>query len=351
MSPRHRLGVALLLDPPGSVEVDGLRRALGDSSLEAVAPHLTLVPPVNVRSGDLGQALGVVRRAAAAEEGPLDLDLGPVATFVPATPVVYLAVGGADLDRLARLRSAVVSGPFLRPDRWPWVPHVTLADQALAEEAGAALAALRHYRTHISFDRVVVLQEKHHRWHPLADAALGPPAVVGRGGLELEITEGRMPGPDVMAMAENQLVGIDDTEVRSNLAEFVGALGAGQPTQGVVLTGRREGGVAGAAVAWQSGQTGGPVNVTVLVDQACRRQGVGRALLAALEVSVRRRDWAVEAVRGYGPTEFFRQSSGWIRLVEPVCDVLARAVQATTAPRPRKGRKPADQTRPSRRAQ
>ena len=29
MSPRHRLGVALLLDPPASFEVDGLRRALG----------------------------------------------------------------------------------------------------------------------------------------------------------------------------------------------------------------------------------------------------------------------------------------------------------------------------------
>ena len=136
------------------------------------------------------------------------------------------------------------------------MPHVTLADQALAEDAGAALAALRHYRTHISFDRVVVLEEKHHRWHPLADAALGPPAVVGRGGLELEITEGRMPGPDVMAMAESQLVGIDDAEVRSNLAEFVGVLGAGQPTQSVVLTGRREGGVAGAAAAWQSGRDG-----------------------------------------------------------------------------------------------
>ena len=157
------------------------------------------------------------------------------------------------------------------------MPHVTVADQALAEDAGAALAALSHYRSHISFDRVVVLEERHHRWHPLADAVLGPPAVVGRGGLELEITEGRMPGPDVMAMAESQLVGIDDAEVRSNLAEFVGALGAGQPTQSVVLTGRREGGVAGAAVAWQSGQTAAPVNVTVLVDQRVPAPGRGKS--------------------------------------------------------------------------
>ena len=204
MSPRRRLGVALLLDPPGSVEVDGLRRALGDSSLDVIAPHLTLVSPINVRAGDLDEALAVARRAASGQDGPLELDLGPVATFVPSTPVVYLSVHGPDLDRLARLRSAVLSGPFRRPDRWPWVPHVTLADEALADEAEAALAALKHYRSHTSFDRVVVLEERQHRWHPLADACLGPPVVVGRGGLELEITEGRLLGPDVIAMAESR---------------------------------------------------------------------------------------------------------------------------------------------------
>ena len=58
MSPRHRLGVALLLDPPGSFEVDGLRRALGDTALGAVPAHVTLVPPVNVRSEHLGEPCG-----------------------------------------------------------------------------------------------------------------------------------------------------------------------------------------------------------------------------------------------------------------------------------------------------
>ncbi len=226
MSPRHRLGVALLLDPPGSVEVDGLRRALGDSSLEAVAPHLTLVPPVNVRSGDLGQALGVVRRAAAVEEGPLDLDLGPVATFVPASPVVYLAVGGADLDRWPGSAPPSCPGPSCDRTGGRGCRTSPSPTRPWPRRPGPLWPPCSHYRSHVSFDRVVVLEEKHHRWHPLADAALGPPAVVGRGGLELEITEGRMPGPDVMAMAESQLVGIDDAEVRSNLAEFVARVGS-----------------------------------------------------------------------------------------------------------------------------
>ena len=51
--------------------------------------------------------------------GALHLDLGPVATFVPASPVVYLAVGGPDFDRLARLRHDVMSGPFCGPTGGP----------------------------------------------------------------------------------------------------------------------------------------------------------------------------------------------------------------------------------------
>ena len=117
---------------------------------------------------------------------------------MPTNPVVYLAVGGTSMASLRRLREAVLAGPLLRPDRWPWVPHVTLADQASPEQAEAALAALPHYRSEVSFDRVVVMEEHERRWAPLSDAFLGPPAVIGRGGLELEITAGRVVGPDVI---------------------------------------------------------------------------------------------------------------------------------------------------------
>ena len=90
--PRRRLGVVLLIPPPIAHEVDGLRRALGDGFLGRVAPHVTLIPPVNVREDDLSAALAVVR-GAAASTGPLTLELGPVETFLPVNPVVYLAVG------------------------------------------------------------------------------------------------------------------------------------------------------------------------------------------------------------------------------------------------------------------
>jgi 2'-5' RNA ligase len=306
MSPRHRLGVALLLDPPGSIEVDGLRRALGDTALGAVPPHVTLVPPVNVRADDLGVVLRVLRHAASSQSGPIAAQLGPVSTFMPASPVVYLAVGGPDLDRLGRLRQAVVAGPMLRPDRWPWVPHVTLCDDAPAERTEAALAALSSYSTTALFDRVVLLEEREHRWQPLADACLGRPAVVGRGGLELEIVEGRLLGPDVIAMAGGSAEGA-----------LFSALDNAPAVSSIVLTGRRLGEVVGVAMGWQDGEVGRRVEVCVLVEEGSRRQGVGRALLQALQSSTARHGWATEGARGYGPEGFFEGASSWIREIHP----------------------------------
>src|SRR5687768_1707749 len=115
--PRRRFGVALLIPPPLDREIDGLRRACGDGSLGRIPPHLTLVPPVNVREDAVDRALAVLR-AAAASLGGLTLSLGPAATFHPHTPVLYLAVGG-DLERLARLRDEVFVAPLARRLTWP----------------------------------------------------------------------------------------------------------------------------------------------------------------------------------------------------------------------------------------
>jgi 2'-5' RNA ligase len=266
---------------------------------------VTLVPPVNVRAEDLGLALQVLRTAAQDQSGPIAVELGPVTTFMPASPVVYLAVGGPDLERLARLRQAVVAGPMLRPDHWPWVPHVTLTDDAQADRIEAALAALFSYSSETVFDRVVLLEEREHRWQPLADACLGRAAVVGRGGLELEIVEGRVLGPDVMAIADGEE------------AVFLAALDTVPAPSSIVLTGRRLGEVVGAATAWQDGEVGGTVEVCVLVEERSRRQGVGRALLHALHASVQRHGWAAEGARGYGPEGFFTSASAWIREIRP----------------------------------
>ncbi len=90
----------LLLPDPVAAEVDGLRRAFGDPAVDQVAPHITLVPPVNVAAEAYGEALAVLRRAAGGGAA-LHLRLGPVAAFPTDEHVAYLEV---------RRR---------RPRRWP----------------------------------------------------------------------------------------------------------------------------------------------------------------------------------------------------------------------------------------
>ncbi len=253
----------MVLDPPVADEVDGLRRAVGDPSLGRIPPHITLVPPVNVRRDDLPAALAVLRRAAAAVR-PLDLTIGAVATFLPANPVLYLGVGG-DTDGLRSLRDRVFAPPLERKLSWPWVPHVTLADGAPEDRIAAGMEAFASYARLAPVDRVVLLEEGPGRvWEPFADAALGPPARIGTGGLVLELTRGRLVDPLLKA-----------PPVRPGLAP---------PT---VVTAHREGEPVGWARAWLDHDG---THTEVFVVETHRRQGIGGHLRAHL-------DWALSRDR------------------------------------------------------
>jgi 2'-5' RNA ligase len=168
---RRRLGVVLLIPPPAAVEIDGLRRALGDGARTRIPPHVTLVPPVNVPEESLADALAVLR-AAAERTAPLDVRIGPAATFHPVNPVVYLQVGG-DGEPLATLRERVLVPPLDRPITHPFVPHVTVADEMEADRIPAAVAALADYVVDVRIDTVHLLEEGRGRvWRPIADVVL-----------------------------------------------------------------------------------------------------------------------------------------------------------------------------------
>lgn len=306
-SGRRRLGVALLLDEPVRSEVEGLRRAVGDPSLGRMVPHLTLVPPVNVRSADLPQALSRLRSAAAGQPGPLLGTLGPPGTFLPDNPVLYLEVGG-DLERLARLRDAVFHPPLARSLTWPWVPHITVGDGVPEERIQGALGVLAGYVAAAHFDRVVLLEEQRGRsWVPIADACLEPQVTVGTGGMAVEITRGRVVDPEALALLERE----EPLDARAAGAE--GSPPAGTPPvflHPIVLTARTGGAVVGAAAAWvdYSG-----ARVAVFVAGAHRRQGVGGHLLAHVESAARAAGWDFEVLLADGPAGFYESRSAWAR--------------------------------------
>jgi 2'-5' RNA ligase len=228
--PRVRLAVALLIPAPLSIEIDGLRRALG-ADMTRVAPHITLVPPVNVREEDIGDALRVLRAAAARVQRPLELALGPPATFAPVNPVVYLAVGGRDAAVLPGLRDDLLVEPLTRRIDLPFVPHVTLDDEHPPDRIDRTVDAFAQFVAPVEVTGVHVLRDRSagpHRWNPIAEAVFAPPTVVGRGGYELEVSVSSIADPEVAALV-------------------------GAATGAVVVAARPDGEVVGAIVAARRG--------------------------------------------------------------------------------------------------
>jgi len=291
---RQRLGVVLLIPQPLATQVDGLRRALGDRALDRIAPHVTLVPPVNVAEQDLPRALEIVR-SAAAESAPLPLRLGPVATFQPRSPVVYLSVSGVD-SALGSLRDACLTGPLERPDEHDFVPHVTIARELAEDRIETVETVLAGFSADVTIDRVHVLAfQDGHIWVPIADAPLGSgDRVVGRGGLPLEVSVSDRPDPEAASLLalEREVVG-----------------------RTFAVSARRDGSVLAAAWGWASGDHLELADLTVAA--AHRRQGIGRHVLAAVEAVGRERG-CVElgtSVAGGDPGGIaLLQACGWTAL-------------------------------------
>lgn len=291
--PRRRLGVVLLVPPPVSTEVDALRLACGDGALGRVAAHLTLVPPVNVRDDRVRDALDVVRGAAAAAR-PFAVTLGPPETFAPVSPVLYLRV--SPLDAVTALRDAVFAEPLRRRLTYDFVPHVTLSEEMLpASRLRAAVDALGGYERDVSFDRVHVLEEEGRVWSPIAEFVFGPPAVVGRGGLELRLDVASTLPPEARAFESREWPLVAGVATREPLA----------------ITAWRGADVVGTATGWTRDEVGWLD--ALVVGAAVRGEGVGSHLLAAFESECAARGvrrLALEAVEASAAVAFY-VSRGW----------------------------------------
>ncbi len=303
---RRRFLVALLVPEPVATELDGLRRALGSSSLGRIPPHITLVPPRNVSQGDQEGLPGLLR-AAAATAAPLRLSLGPPRTFAPRTPVVYLAVGG-DLDELAELAAALASGTLAPPPgrtEREFVPHVTLTGDAGEHRASALLTALGAYRALVTIEHVTLLVQEddtpRRPWRPVADAALQAPAVVGRGGLELALRVAQRLDPEEQDWFDRHWTAYSEQMWGRGLA-------ADEP---FALTARRLNRLVGVATGSLRPEL---LHLRrLLVDAAERRQGIGAQLLRACEDLARHRAGArvrLETALA-GPAQRFYERSGY----------------------------------------
>ncbi len=166
--PRRRFAVALLIPPPVAREIDGLRRALGDRQLGRIDPHITIVPPINLREEEIADAMAVVQAAASGRE-PLTVRLGPVQTFATESPVRFLAVD--PWDEVQALYDACWTGVLERPSKRSFHPHATIdIDGGVTDGDDPAIEVLGHFSAEVTIDRVTLLEHidepGRHRWEP-----------------------------------------------------------------------------------------------------------------------------------------------------------------------------------------
>ena len=170
----------------------------------------------------------------------------------------------------------------------------------------AALDALAGYRATVTFERVHLLEESKTAngriWRPIADASFARPAVVGRGGIELELNVSEHRDPESEAFAN-----------REWYAHGVDVLGADfPPERPFTIVARRDGEIVGLAEGWTHGGVGHLHDL--IVGAGHRGQGIGTKLLAAFESLAAERDASHLKVRtftdslAYG----FYKERGWV---------------------------------------
>lgn len=165
-----------LLPQPVAFHVQAWRRALREPTRDAVAPHVTLVPPQSVPAEEVPAAAALLERAtAAAVPGVMTLD--GAGTFLPASPVAFLAVGEGAAT-LAGLEAALRAPPLDRRTH-PFHPHVTVAQELPPAEIGQAARDLAGFRASFPLREVALMQQGADRvWRPLRRVAVGASELV-----------------------------------------------------------------------------------------------------------------------------------------------------------------------------
>jgi 8-oxo-dGTP pyrophosphatase MutT (NUDIX family)/2'-5' RNA ligase len=174
--PKRRLGVVAPLPEPVGTYVQAWRRALCEPTRERIVPHITLAPPQSVPEDQVPAAVALVEKAAAAGV-PGIVTLHGAGTFLPDSPVAYLAVAGGGAA-LAGLEQALRAEPLGRRTH-PFHPHVTVAQELPAAELEAAVADLRDFHAAFPLGEIALMVQGADRaWRPLHTATVGASELV-----------------------------------------------------------------------------------------------------------------------------------------------------------------------------
>lgn len=168
------IGVAIPVPAPHAEQLQRWRADFGDPLAWMVPAHVTLVPPTPVEEA----ALDAVRehlRACAATAEPFAMRLRGTETFRPVSPVVYVQVADG-ASECAALEQQVRSGVLGTQRRFPFHPHVTVAQEVDDAALDRARATLSEYEAAFPVDSMeLYLHGGDGVWRPCAEFPLGRP--------------------------------------------------------------------------------------------------------------------------------------------------------------------------------
>ena len=139
------LGVVVAIPEPWVSQLTDLRLRLGDLAGSRIPAHITLMPPTPVGRDARADVIDHLR-SIASRHSPFRVTLSGTDSFRPLSNVAFmtLAEGAADCADLAE---EIRSGPLDHETRFPYHPHVTLAQDVddialdLALDIGATVEA------------------------------------------------------------------------------------------------------------------------------------------------------------------------------------------------------------------
>ncbi|ASW57403.1 2'-5' RNA ligase family protein [Plantactinospora sp. KBS50] len=167
-----QIGIAIDIPEPWGKFLTQARAEAGDPQAADVPAHVTLLGPTEIPSSSL-PAVEEHLAAVAANHLPFTMHLRGTGTFRPITEVVFVVVA-TGISECELLAEAIRSAPHLhRETRFPYHPHVTVAQDIAPEAMDKAYHDLADFSALFEVERFTLfLHSGQARWQPRRDFEL-----------------------------------------------------------------------------------------------------------------------------------------------------------------------------------
>ncbi|MGS2614159.1 2'-5' RNA ligase family protein [Micromonospora sp. LZ34] len=168
-----QIGVAVDIPEPWGAMLTRRRAEAGDPQAADIPAHVTLLGPTEIPVATL-PAVERHLGAVAAAHLPFTLHLRGTGTFRPVTQVVFVAVA-AGISECELLAAAIRAAPELRREtRFPYHPHVTVAQDVAPEALDKAYEDLADFSAMFEVEAFTLFSHSGQaRWQPRRDFRLG----------------------------------------------------------------------------------------------------------------------------------------------------------------------------------